>query len=204
MYEYATSTFNNLNRDKQVRVLKGLLNLMGKKGFHGTTTRELCQTEVMKAGTLYQYFISKERMLYVSMEYFFEIIHQYQEKINNTYSEKDFMSLLTIIKEIQEENPEIFLYYYRISIDKEMNEVFFKYFDIKKSFLHSYIEDSTSDSEIRYFSDNLLLSFIIIHTTAYSLLKNKIFIKEKRANYLLLMEVFDKILKEKINDQKTK
>ncbi|WP_231415665.1 hypothetical protein, partial [Enterococcus faecalis] len=70
--------------------------------------------------------------------------------------------------------------------------------------LHSYIEDSTSDSEIRYFSDNLLLSFIIINTTAYSLLKNKIFIKEKRANYLLLMEVFDKILKEKINDQKTK
>ncbi len=33
MYEYATNTFNNLRREKQVRILTGLLKLMGKKVF---------------------------------------------------------------------------------------------------------------------------------------------------------------------------
>ncbi|EPM6852310.1 TetR/AcrR family transcriptional regulator [Enterococcus hirae] len=197
MYEYATNTFNNLRREKQVRILTGLLKLMGKKGFHGTTTRELCQAEVMKPGTLYQYFISKERMLYVAMEYFFEVMHQCQDKIDKGNLRKDFPSVLLIIKELQEEYPEIFLFYYRISLDKDMSDIFFKYFDIKKSFLHLYIEDKIRDSELEYFSDNLLLSFVIINTTEYFALKNRIFIKEEQANYLLLKEVFEELFKRK-------
>ncbi len=55
---------------KQVQIIEGALRAFGEKGFESTTISEICKEAGISDATLYEYFNSKEDVLFSIAEYF--------------------------------------------------------------------------------------------------------------------------------------
>ncbi len=55
---------------KQVQIIEGALQVFGEKGFEATTISEICKKAKISDATLYEYFSSKEDVLFSIAEYF--------------------------------------------------------------------------------------------------------------------------------------
>jgi TetR/AcrR family fatty acid metabolism transcriptional regulator len=52
------------NRQRELRILEAALNLFGRKGFEATTVSAICEAAGVSEATLYEYFESKEQVLF--------------------------------------------------------------------------------------------------------------------------------------------
>ncbi len=52
------------NRERELRILEAALKLFGEKGFEATTVAALCEAAEVSEATLYEYFDSKEHVLF--------------------------------------------------------------------------------------------------------------------------------------------
>ncbi|HBI3768912.1 TPA: helix-turn-helix transcriptional regulator [Enterococcus faecalis] len=192
-YKYASETFNNLNKEKKDELLFELLKCFGEKGYDGTTSRYLASNSILKAGSLYQYFFSKENMLFVTMDFFFEIVNENIYKKIDSFEEsiQSFQKILLLIGELVNSKKELFIFYYRISVDQTMYSAFFKRFSIENSKFHNFIIKlvNVSKETEAYLLDNMLLGMIFIHIIDYSEIKNRIFVGEKKPSYALYTEI---------------
>ena len=55
---------------KQVQIIEGALRIFGEKGFEATTISEICKESGISDATLYEYFNSKEDVLFSIAEYY--------------------------------------------------------------------------------------------------------------------------------------
>jgi len=58
------------NYQKQIQIIEGALQVFGEKGFEATTISEICKKAKISDATLYEYFSSKEDVLFSIAEYF--------------------------------------------------------------------------------------------------------------------------------------
>lgn len=76
------------NYQKQVNIIESALRIFGEKGFEATTISEICKEAKISDATLYEYFASKEEVLFSIAEYFtgaeIEKIKRVNHYIHNT------------------------------------------------------------------------------------------------------------------------
>ncbi len=58
------------NYQKQVQIIEGALQVFGEKGFEATTISAICKKAKISDATLYEYFNSKEDVLFSIAEYY--------------------------------------------------------------------------------------------------------------------------------------
>ncbi len=60
----------NNNRLKKISILEGALKVFGEKGFEATTIAAICKSAKIADATLYEYFESKEDVLFSIAEHY--------------------------------------------------------------------------------------------------------------------------------------
>jgi TetR/AcrR family fatty acid metabolism transcriptional regulator len=58
------------NRQRELRILEAALDLFGRKGFEATTVSAICEAAGVSDATLYEYFESKEQVLFSIAEFY--------------------------------------------------------------------------------------------------------------------------------------
>jgi TetR/AcrR family fatty acid metabolism transcriptional regulator len=58
------------SRQRELRILEAALRLFGEKGFEGTTVSAICEGAGVSEATLYDYFKSKEQVLFSIVEHY--------------------------------------------------------------------------------------------------------------------------------------
>ena len=75
-------------RDTKKLILDAAIKIIGQKGYHETTIRDIVKESGQAIGTIYNYFKSKEEMMLVAFKEFFE-----EMLIYNDVQEKAFTSI---------------------------------------------------------------------------------------------------------------
>ncbi|MBU9713971.1 TetR/AcrR family transcriptional regulator [Evansella tamaricis] len=70
-----------LIKTRREQIVKAAVQLFNKKGYHGTTTREVAQASGFSIGTLYEYIGSKEDILYLVCDAVYDEVMEKWEQL---------------------------------------------------------------------------------------------------------------------------
>ncbi|MDQ0257382.1 AcrR family transcriptional regulator [Evansella vedderi] len=73
-----------LVRKRREQIVSAAVKLFNKKGYHGTTTREVAQASGFSIGTLYEYIGSKEDILYLVCDAVYDEVVEKWERLMDT------------------------------------------------------------------------------------------------------------------------
>ncbi len=92
---------------KKITILKGALTVFGEKGFEATTIAAICKSAKIADATLYEYFESKEDVLFSIAEYYTQQHHDKMTQVSHfIHNTQEKMRLIVqSYLEFYEDNP---------------------------------------------------------------------------------------------------
>ncbi len=97
----------NSNRLKKIAILEGALKVFGEKGFEATTITAICNSAKISDATLYEYFESKEDVLFFIAEHYTRQHHENIKRISHFFhnTREKIRLVIQAYLEFYEDNP---------------------------------------------------------------------------------------------------
>ncbi|MCF8008814.1 MAG: TetR/AcrR family transcriptional regulator [Halanaerobiales bacterium] len=158
------------------KILTVTINLIAKRGYASTSTREIAEQADVSEATIFKYYKSKDKLLKT-------IVIQTMEKLFKSSSEK---KLSEIINKNKSKNPEIIL--------KTLLEERFNFFDEHKNELKVIFQEMLINKKVQnYFKEEIWSKMVKISDGLFKQIKNKCTLKEEIDGYMFRKTLFGMI-----------
>ncbi|RLB42777.1 MAG: TetR/AcrR family transcriptional regulator, partial [Deltaproteobacteria bacterium] len=116
------STFNQIDKRKQKRIISAALTEFANNGYHGTSINNIAKKVGISKASIFTYFSDKESLFLYVFQHCLEMVKDYLTQVMEETKEDDFFtqiekSLLAGVKFIKQ-NPRVFRLYLRIHFDQ--------------------------------------------------------------------------------------
>lgn len=116
------STFNQIDKRKQKRIISAALTEFANNGYHGTSINNIAKKVGISKASIFTYFSDKESLFLYVFQHCLEMVKDYLTQVMEETKDDDFFtqiekSLLAGVKFIKQ-NPRVFRLYLRIHFDQ--------------------------------------------------------------------------------------
>ncbi|MCK8603233.1 TetR/AcrR family transcriptional regulator [Desulfoferrobacter suflitae] len=149
-------TFNNLEGDKQQRILAIAIDEFASHGFRQASMNRMVQKLAIAKGSLFQYFVNKEGLFRVIFDHAVELVRRSLRQVRQDTAEQDFFqrigqSLSAGIRFIQK-HPKIYRIYLKMIFQEDfpLRAEFLQQVHLFSSeYLRPLVEKGIADGELR-------------------------------------------------------